>query len=178
MFLMPDTVEIRVPAWRWTGLFGLVFLMPLTGLGEGDDQPATGEADTPVTVSAEASSDSPRLRDANDGTFFVRVRIENTSDDEVVLWPCFSAQLVDAAGTEVPASLRIGRWGRRREKKDSLLEEFEFVSLEAGETHEFDVRLNRYVYDSLFITGWNLSEAGWGASGFVDSPVSYFLVAC
>ena len=158
MFLNPDNVEIRVPVSALMGVLGLAFLMPLTGLG--DEQPATREAGIPVAFSAEISSDSPRLRDANDGTFFIRVKIENTSEDEVVLWPFLSAQLVDAEGAEVPASLQIGRWGLRRGDKDSLLEEIEFVALEAGKTHEFDVRLNRYVYDSRFITGWDLSEAG------------------
>ena len=158
MFLNPGTLAIRGPVSALMSVWGLAFWMPLTG--SADEQPATREGGIPVAFSAEASSELPRLRDVNDGTFLVRVRISNTSDDAVVLWPFLSAQLVDAEGAEVPASLQIGRWGRRRGDKDSRLEEIEFVALDVGETHDFDVRLNRYDYDSLFITGWDLTQAG------------------
>lgn len=159
MLQMPRDLQVRMPARTLVAAFcGCTFLMPLWGFG--DEPSTTGEADTPLALSAETSSDSPRMQDVNDGSFFVRVRLENTSDHDVVVWPYFSAKLVDADENEVPTALRISRWGRRRGDKDSLLEEMEFVTLAAGEKHEFDVRINRCVCDALFITGWQLSQPG------------------
>jgi hypothetical protein len=157
MRLMLRDLQFRTIPTKLGAILSFACLMPLPGFGE---EPATdSEADT-LALLAEVSADAPALHDVNDGTFFVQLRIENTGDHAVVAWPYVSARLVDADGNEVPTSLRIGRWGRRRGDSESLLEEIRFVTLDAGEKHEFDVRLNRCVCDSRFITGWNLSQPG------------------
>lgn len=161
MLRTPDSVLNPRCGWPLMAVLGLACAMPLAGYS--DERPAAETIDNvelPITVSAELPADSPRLEDVNDGTFFVRVRIKNTGDDSVVLWPYLSAQLMDADGDDVPASMQIGRWGLRAGDKDSILEEIEFVELDAGQTYDLDVRVNRCVCDSQFITGWRLSRRG------------------
>lgn len=148
--MLPNVLQMSI--------VGLACLIPPTGLPV--EPSADDLSDAPITLSAETSPDASQLEDAKDGAFFIRLRIENTGDDVLVLWPYVSAQLLDADGDEVPVSLRIGRWGRRRIGSDSILEDIEFVALDAGEHHDVEVRLNRCVCESQFITGWNLSRAG------------------
>ena len=98
------------------------------------------------------------LATVNGRQFDYSVTIENRGAKPVVLLPYLALRVLDSDGNEVKPSSRRGRWGRRRD--DHTLGGVEFVTIEPGKRWSFKDRLERYMHDPRWITGWKLPGAG------------------
>lgn len=118
---------------------------------------SSNAADGPLRVSV-SEAEQASLRQINSGDWSTKLTFENTGEEDLILWPFVSLEVLDSDGKPVSRSLSIGRFGRR--KSASVIEEIEFVTLAAGESHDVPVNLKRYSFDPNAIIGWQLSEPG------------------
>jgi hypothetical protein len=135
-------------------------LLALAAPQAGGPQPKTpGRPADALQVTAEVPGRVPTLAEVNAGGYAVMVRLKNTGQGELVLWPYLGAEVRGGGGARVPPSLFIGRFGRRRGDK-SVLEETPFLTLRPGEAHEFKFTLRGYDRHPLAQVAWELPSAG------------------
>ena len=111
-----------------------------------------------IKFSVIASKDNPTVNELNSGNYKVKVRIENKSKTDVVLWPFMKVDVFDKDMKPVKKAMNGGRFGRRR--TNSILESISFVELKPGQTHEIEVKLDKYGFHPTSITGWKFSDPG------------------
>jgi len=87
----------------------------------------------------------------------VVVRVSNASDQELVLFPFFELEVLDAKGQEVDTTQNMGRWGMRPE--GCFLEADSFLVVPPRESHDLRQPLNFYMTVGS-ATGWKLKSAG------------------
>jgi RNA polymerase sigma-70 factor (ECF subfamily) len=127
------------------------------------DKPAPGGEDKkpaePVKISAAAPDTPPKLAAVNGGEFTIAFDFENTSKQDIVLWPYLSVTVKDDNGKEVQRSRKIGRFGLRSDT-ESILEGIKFVTLKPGEKHQIEVNLANCFCAAEMIQAWRLPAAG------------------
>jgi hypothetical protein len=94
----------------------------------------------------------------NSADFRYVIRVRNRNAKPVVLYPFFSAQLLDAAGKPVKFRRRLGRGGLRM--PGHPLQDISFVTIESGKTWSVKESLRQYMHDPSWILGWNVPAAG------------------
>jgi RNA polymerase sigma factor (sigma-70 family) len=129
-------------------------------------QPETGrlveapQQTTPVTLAVEVPKNRPTVGEFNDGQYQVTVQLKNVSDKEAVVWAYFTVKLLDAGGKAVNPVLRQGKYGSRSAER-SILEEMDFVTLKAGQTHHVQVQFQQMgASDPESITSYQLPGQG------------------
>lgn len=103
-------------------------------------------------------AETVKLADLNSGKFKLQMTIKNTGKTKLVIWPYITAKLTDSQGHDVPMTNYIGRFGVRRGDR-TILEIFQFVTIEPGKTFSLPIPLNT-LPDALFWAGWELKTAG------------------
>jgi RNA polymerase sigma factor (sigma-70 family) len=119
---------------------------------------AKGPAE-PVKISAIVPGSPPTLAQVNTGRFRVQFQLENTSKEPLILWPYLTLKVLDGDGQSVRLSRNLGRYGLRS-GNNSILEDVQFVTLQPGATHTFDVSLFNYLWNSKAIQSWELKAPG------------------
>ncbi len=119
---------------------------------------ATAAKPTPIEFSVDVPSRVPTVEEINAGDYSVGLRLKNTSQEDIVIWPYLTVEVLDSQGNEVKRSMLIGRNGIRF--TPSLIEGIDFVKLIPGQTHDINIDFSQYVSDPAFITGWSFPKSG------------------
>lgn len=98
------------------------------------------------------------LAAANSSDFAITLQIENPAENEVLIWPYLSVELLDADGKPVKRSRGLGRWGRR--KTPSIIEGIKFPAIAAKASHDININLQHYSWDPGMLIGWKLTAPG------------------
>ncbi len=98
-----------------------------------------------------------KLDHVNQGSYSLSLNIKNTSNERVVMWPYFSAHLLDSSGRLQRKIERVERW--KDLKAPSILEAVEFFEIEPGEKMEIKVRINACELEADSVSGWQLPRA-------------------
>jgi hypothetical protein len=135
-------------------------LFALAAPQAGGPQPkAPGRPADALQVTAGVPGRVPTLAEVNAWDYAVVVRLKNTGQEGLVLWPYLGAEVRDARNALVRPSLFIGRFGLRRGGR-SVLEEAPFITLAPGEAHKFRFTLQGYAHHHpLARVAWPLSAA-------------------
>jgi RNA polymerase sigma factor (sigma-70 family) len=131
----------------------------LPGAPAGEKKDGDKKQAEPLKITIEVPKDKATLAAINKGDFKPVIKIENTSDADIVVWPFVKLTLLDEKGNEVRVSMRIGRFGLRTGDK-SILESFSFNTLKPGEALKIDVNVPFYTNDPDVMIGWKLPGKG------------------
>lgn len=113
----------------------------------------------PLKIAFDVPEKDPTVRQVNGGKYLIVVRVHNTTDEELTLWPHLSIRVLDSRGQELPPKMALGRFGLRTDDK-SVLERFHFAKIKAGEALKVDVNIAMYVNDAETLFGWQLPGEG------------------
>lgn len=131
-------------------LCSVVFCLLISvSVGQAEVSPVEIEFSTPKSVS---------LNRVNSGESNLTLNITNTSDERVVMWPYFSAYLVDSTGKLQKQTKRVERWENLSEP--SVLEAVQFRVLKPGEKIELKVSVSQFDLDADAIMGWQVPTPG------------------
>lgn len=112
----------------------------------------------PLKLTADVPKSAPTVAQVNEGEYSFHVVLTNIGKEDLVLWPFAAVQVLDPAGTPVPTSMNLGRFGLRR--TNSVLEAIRFLTIKPGQSHRLEVNLSRYTHDPTAIKAWRLPGPG------------------
>jgi len=139
-------------------LFPLALVVAVCSPALPADEEQQNNSVSPIQISIHPSHKESTRRQVNSGSFTVKVKITNNSDEPVTVWPCLAVQVFDADDKPVKKSMSIGKSGVRF--ADSQLEGFKYQELAPGKSYEILVTLDQYTYDADFVSGWKITQPG------------------
>jgi hypothetical protein len=119
-----------------------------------DCGPPQSEPAKVLKLGAEPIKDAVTLKQVLSDRFHVKVFLENTGKEPVVIWPYLLLEIRDKLDKRVIDSKIVPRWGLIL--APSIIEEMNWATVQPGAKYTFRACVWHYTHDPKHIRGWKL----------------------